>query len=130
MRAMYGSDEAVVVTAPTGVAAINVGGQTLHSFAGCGVPKSVDEFNRARSQAGSLIPSLSLSLSLSLCVSCVCTVCVRASYVGAIYLRQACLLISSPGMAAALSLSNTRNHLLSEQALAEDCRDACTRPLA
>ena len=77
MRAMYGSDEAVVVTAPTGVAAINVGGQTLHSFAGCGVPKSVDEFNRARSQAGSLIPSLSLSLSLSVCFVCLHCVCAR-----------------------------------------------------
>ena len=36
LRAKHGA-EAVATTAPTGVAAINVGGQTLHSFAGCQV---------------------------------------------------------------------------------------------
>ena len=28
------SEEALAVTAPTGISALNVGGQTLHSFAG------------------------------------------------------------------------------------------------
>ena len=44
LRALHGA-HAVAITAPTGVAAINVGGQTLHSFAGCGVPTSVADFN-------------------------------------------------------------------------------------
>ena len=32
----FGSDEAVAVTAPTGIAASNIGGRTIHSFAGIG----------------------------------------------------------------------------------------------
>ena len=43
LRALHG-DSAVAATAPTGVAAINVGGQTLHSFVGCGVPTCVASF--------------------------------------------------------------------------------------
>ena len=39
MQRKYGG-EGVAVTAPTGVAAINVGGQTLHSFAGIGLGKA------------------------------------------------------------------------------------------
>lgn len=35
-----GSVGAVAVTAPTGIAAINIGGQTIHSFAGIGLGKS------------------------------------------------------------------------------------------
>ncbi len=44
LRALHGA-HAVAITAPTGVAAINVGGQTLHSFAGCGVPTCVANFS-------------------------------------------------------------------------------------
>ena len=46
LKSKYGSrpeqqSSAVVVTAPTGVAAINVGGQTIHSFAGIGQSKII-----------------------------------------------------------------------------------------
>jgi hypothetical protein len=30
-------EDAVAITAPTGIAAINIGGQTIHSFAGIGL---------------------------------------------------------------------------------------------
>jgi len=46
LRAKFEHADRVVIVAPTGVSAINVGGQTLHSFSGCGVPKSVNEFER------------------------------------------------------------------------------------
>ena len=36
----------VAVTAPTGVAAINIGGETLHSMVGCGVPHLVTDYGR------------------------------------------------------------------------------------
>jgi len=36
----------VAVTAPTGVAALICGGQTLHSFAGCGVPSTLTDFDK------------------------------------------------------------------------------------
>lgn len=39
-------DKKIAVTAPTGTAALNVGGQTLHSFAGCGVPTYCEDFGR------------------------------------------------------------------------------------
>ncbi len=35
-----------VVLAPTGIAAIALDGQTVHSFAGCGVPKEVGDFSK------------------------------------------------------------------------------------
>jgi ATP-dependent DNA helicase PIF1 len=34
---------ALAVTAPTGIAAINIGGTTIHSFAGIGLGKEEDE---------------------------------------------------------------------------------------
>ena len=36
----------VALCASTGVAALAIGGQTLHSLAGCGVPKRVDDFRK------------------------------------------------------------------------------------
>merc|ERR1711871_641613 len=39
MGQVYGS-EAIAVTAPTGIAAAKVGGQTLHTFAGTGLGKA------------------------------------------------------------------------------------------
>ena len=41
--------EAVAVTAPTGIAAINVEGVTIHSFAGIGISKSSFEKTLSRS---------------------------------------------------------------------------------
>ena len=35
-----------VAVAPTGPTAISVGGQTIHSFAGCGVPKTAGDFDK------------------------------------------------------------------------------------
>jgi hypothetical protein len=35
---------AVAVTSPTGVSAIGIDGVTLHSFAGCGVPRTAKDF--------------------------------------------------------------------------------------
>ena len=45
LKKKYGS-ESVVTCAPTGVSAIICGGQTLHSFAGCGVPSNVWEMGK------------------------------------------------------------------------------------
>jgi len=42
---------AVVITAPTGVAACNVSGQTLHSALGIGVPSTYRHFDRAQSDS-------------------------------------------------------------------------------
>ena len=36
----------VAIAAPTGVAAINIGGETLHSVAGCGVPSVVGDLGK------------------------------------------------------------------------------------
>ena len=41
----------VAVTAPTGVAALVCGGQTLHSFAGCNVPSTVIDFDKCWGQS-------------------------------------------------------------------------------
>ena len=41
-----GRERGVVCCAPTGVAAILCGGQTLHSFVGCGVVNTVADFDR------------------------------------------------------------------------------------
>jgi ATP-dependent DNA helicase PIF1 len=35
LRKQYRPDQ-IAITAPTGIAAVNVGGQTIHSFVGCG----------------------------------------------------------------------------------------------
>jgi len=45
LNSEYSSDEWTVV-APTGIAAIALDGQTIHSFAGCGVPQLVTDFGR------------------------------------------------------------------------------------
>ena len=45
MRSKFGASK-VAVVAPTGVAAIICQGQTLHSFAGCGVPSVVSDFEK------------------------------------------------------------------------------------
>ena len=47
LKRRYGHDH-VAVCAPTGVAAVNVGGQTLHSLAGAGVPTVVKDFQKCR----------------------------------------------------------------------------------
>ena len=39
-------DKTVAVLAPTGVAALNVNGQTLHSWAGIGIPRFYKDFSR------------------------------------------------------------------------------------
>jgi len=44
-KSKYEADEWAIV-APTGIAALAVGGQTIHSFAGCGVPQLVKDFDR------------------------------------------------------------------------------------
>jgi ATP-dependent DNA helicase PIF1 len=43
-------DEEWVAVGPTGPTAIAIGGQTLHSFAGCGVPVLVKDFDKAWKQ--------------------------------------------------------------------------------
>ena len=40
-------DNEWVVTAPTGTCAVALGGQTIHSFAGCGKPVTVEDFDKA-----------------------------------------------------------------------------------
>jgi ATP-dependent DNA helicase PIF1 len=45
LRAVFGSKR-VAVCSPTGISAIILGGQTLHSLAGCGVPSVVDDFSK------------------------------------------------------------------------------------
>jgi ATP-dependent DNA helicase PIF1 len=51
LRAKLGDDNnRVAVVAPTGVAAVICGGQTLHSFAGCGVPLVVSDFDKCSKQ--------------------------------------------------------------------------------
>ena len=49
MRSKFGASK-VAVVAPTGVAAIICQGQTLHSFAGCGVPSVVSDFEKCWKQ--------------------------------------------------------------------------------
>ena len=49
MRSKFGVSK-VAVVAPTGVAAILCQGQTLHSFAGCGVPSVVSDFEKCWKQ--------------------------------------------------------------------------------
>ena len=49
MRLKVGPSK-VIVAAPTGVAAVICQGQTLHSFAGCGVPSVVSDFDKCWKQ--------------------------------------------------------------------------------
>lgn len=49
MRCKLGASK-VAVVAPTGVAAVICQGQTLHSFAGCGVPSVVSDFDKCWKQ--------------------------------------------------------------------------------
>ena len=53
LRKIYGY-EAVAVTAPTGVAAINIDGVTIHSFAGIGIGRDSDEKLLAKVQKSKL----------------------------------------------------------------------------
>ena len=46
------SGKCVAVTAPTGVAALNINGETLHSMAGCGVPALAKDFGKCWGQIG------------------------------------------------------------------------------
>ena len=47
LRTKYRSDpNKFVAVAPTGPTAISVGGQTIHSFAGCGVPETSEDFEK------------------------------------------------------------------------------------
>lgn len=47
LKAKYRSDpNKFVAVAPTGPTAISVGGQTIHSFAGCGVPETSKDFEK------------------------------------------------------------------------------------
>lgn len=53
----YGNEEAVAVTAPTGIAALNISGKTIHSFAGVGLAKGnrqalIDKAANARTSRG------------------------------------------------------------------------------
>ena len=45
LRAKFG-DKRVAVCSPTGISAILLGGQTIHSLAGCGVPSVVADFEK------------------------------------------------------------------------------------
>ena len=47
-RQDYGADfnASVAVTAATGIAATHISGTTLHSQTGCGVPQTVEDFDR------------------------------------------------------------------------------------
>ena len=45
LRRKYGH-ESVAVCAPTGVAAVNVGGQTIHSLSGAGVPTVLKDYDK------------------------------------------------------------------------------------
>ena len=45
LRAKFG-DKRVAVCSPTGISAILLGGQTIHSLAGCGVPSVVADFDK------------------------------------------------------------------------------------
>ena len=42
----------VAVTAPTGVAALNVNGETLHSLVGCGVPGCAKDYGKMWARGG------------------------------------------------------------------------------
>ncbi|KAK9836342.1 hypothetical protein WJX81_007050 [Elliptochloris bilobata] len=48
LRLVYGEDfaESVAVTAATGIAATHIGGTTLHSQCGCGIPRTYDDFGK------------------------------------------------------------------------------------
>ncbi len=58
MRAKYG-DSRVAVCSPTGISAILLGGQTIHSLAGCGVPSVVADFEKCK-KSKSRWPSLAV----------------------------------------------------------------------
>jgi ATP-dependent DNA helicase PIF1 len=48
-RKIYGGkSKSYVAVAPTGTAAVNIGGQTIHSFARIGIPKTHDNFSLTR----------------------------------------------------------------------------------
>ena len=44
----YGQKNTFVAVAPTGPTALALGGQTIHSFAGIGIPKAQDSFSKTR----------------------------------------------------------------------------------
>lgn len=44
----YGQKNTFVAVAPTGPTALALGGQTIHSFAGVGIPKAQDSFSKTR----------------------------------------------------------------------------------
>ena len=49
LRKKYGTNRVAVVS-PTGISAIIAGGSTIHSFAGCGVPSVVSDFEKCFGQ--------------------------------------------------------------------------------
>lgn len=59
LRQLYGNEaefkKRVAVTSPTGIAATHIGGQTLHSALGIGIPRTARDFCRKMSEPGTAL---------------------------------------------------------------------------